>query len=141
MRVSPQYHVVYDATFSTTLATEEHPPPNWVDLVMYSRHKCQMEFDMEDDEEALPSTKPPPFQLHNEWLTEEERRARREEEEKKRVQAEALHQKAPMHTAPPPADSSTVKISVSEEAKAASPPEDSTSAAVPQAPSAAPTPL
>jgi hypothetical protein len=138
MQVSPQYHVVYDATFSTTLATEENPPANWVDLVMYSRHKCEMEFDM-DDEDAVPSNKPPPFQLHNEWLTEEERRARREEEEKRRVQAEAHSEKAPMHTAP--AESNKVKISVSEEAKAASPPEESRSAAVPQAPQAAPTPL
>jgi hypothetical protein len=139
MRVSPQYHVVYDAMFSTTLATEEHPPTNWVDLVMHSRHKCALEFDMDESDDADPGNKPPAFQLHNEWLTDEERRARREEEEKRRVQAEAYSDKAPMHTAPTE-ESSKVKISVSEEARA-SPTEDPTSVAVPHAPQAAPSPL
>ena len=68
MRVSPQYHVVYDPAFSTTLAMEEYPPSNWTDLVMHARHHCKMDLDMDDDVQI----KVPPYQLHNEWLSEEE---------------------------------------------------------------------
>ena len=131
MRVSPQYHVVYDTTFSMTLATEEHPPANWIDLVMYSRHRCEMEFDMDDSEEAVSSNKPPPFILHNEWLTEEEWRDRREEEERKRVQEQVQKDSAPNYAAP--AASSKVKISVSEEAsKVQASTKGSTTGVIPQ---------
>jgi hypothetical protein len=75
MRVSPQYHVVYDPQFSTTLATEEVPPDDWEDLVMYKRHQCDLDFDMTAPEHVRP------YVLHSEWLDEAERRERREEEE------------------------------------------------------------
>ena len=93
MRVSPQYHMVYDPQFTTTVATEEAPPDNWVDLVMYSRHQCEMFFDLaETPEEAVP------YQLHDEWLSEDERRHQREEEERKQRIREPRVQRAPAPT-------------------------------------------
>ena len=80
-RVSPQFHVVYDAQFSTTLATEEEPPSTWADLVRYSRIQNPVET-KEGDPHYIP------YKLHNEWLDEEERLTRREEETRQQLNEE-----------------------------------------------------
>ena len=96
MRVSPQYHVVYDPEFSTTHSTEEDPPNEWREMVLSQRVQCDFglgpypdddQFDqgsrIGNDYSDLPQETP--FKLHSEWLDDDERLSRREEERKSPV--------------------------------------------------------
>ena len=64
-RISPQFHVVHDAFFTTVHATEAKPPDNWTDLLIHSRYQCPTDH----DEEGHPGNS-----LDDEWLDETEKR-------------------------------------------------------------------
>jgi len=58
---------------------------------------------MDKNEEVPTSNQPPPYQLHNNWLTEEEQQDWQEEEEKRCVQIQAYQNRVPMHAPLPEA--------------------------------------
>lgn len=82
MRVSPQYHVVYDPQFTTTYSSEEDPPNEWEKMILGQKVECDFGLDDADTEELI-RRKYVPFKLHNEWLDDNERLSRQEEEKVK----------------------------------------------------------
>ena len=78
MRVSAQYHVVYDPQFTTIASTKENPPDTWADMVHNNRVQCDLEHGLKDPDHDLEYV---PYRLHYEWLEDEERQERQRQDE------------------------------------------------------------
>jgi hypothetical protein len=54
-RVSPQFHTVMDPQFSTVYADSGEPPPEWEDLLIYSRYHADMDLEIDGEPPDLPA--------------------------------------------------------------------------------------